>query len=63
MPAEGAYLPYVPAVVELEGTMGARLITNIVDSKLSDLKIGTRAEVTFDCISSELIVPRFSIVT
>ena len=63
MSSEGASLPYVPAVVELDGAMGARLITNIVDSKLNDLKIGTRVEVTFDYLSNELVVPRFSIVT
>jgi uncharacterized OB-fold protein len=50
-------LPYVLAVVELEE--GVHMITNIVDCKPEDVKIGTALEVVFRDCTDEISLPVF----
>lgn len=52
-------LPYVYATVELVEQPGLRLITNIVECPLSDLRIEMPLEVTFRELAPELTVPMF----
>lgn len=51
--------PYVVASVELDGTAGLRVVSNIVDCDPADVKIGMAVEVVFEEMSDELTVPRF----
>jgi uncharacterized protein len=53
-------VPYVAAVVELDGTQGAgaRLLTNIVDVDVETVRIGDKVKVRFDPISDTFTVPR-----
>lgn len=54
-------VPYVSAVVEVDGTQGAgaRMLVNVVDCDPDDVHIGDRVEVVFDKVSDTLAVPRF----
>jgi uncharacterized OB-fold protein len=55
-----AHLPYVPAVIALEGAGGARLISNVVDVEVADLHVGMAVQVVWDDVSDQgVAVPRF----
>ena len=54
-------LPFVIAVVALEGAEGVRLITNLVDVELEELEIGLPVSVVWEDMGPELAVPRFRI--
>jgi uncharacterized OB-fold protein len=54
------YLPYVPAVITLDGGGGVRLISNVVDVELTDLAVGMKVMVVWDDVSEGLAVPRFA---
>lgn len=58
-PAFQDRLPYVAALVELEG--GARIPTNLVDVEPdpSQIKIGMLVEVVFDDVTSDVTLPKF----
>jgi uncharacterized OB-fold protein len=56
-------VPFVIAVVELEGGGGVRMITNIVDAVPEDLDVGLPVEVAWEDISEDLTVPRFRIIS
>ncbi|MBO0730985.1 MAG: Zn-ribbon domain-containing OB-fold protein [Acidimicrobiaceae bacterium] len=53
-------VPYVSAVVELDGTQGAgaRLLANVVDCDPDKVRIGDRVRVSFDRLSDTLALPR-----
>lgn len=53
-------LPYVPAVIELEGAGGVRLISNVVDVPVDAIVIGASVRVIWDDISG-VTVPRFTL--
>ena len=53
-------LPYVPAVITLEGGGGVRLISNVVDVELADLAIGMKVMVVWDDLAEGVAVPRFT---
>jgi hypothetical protein len=54
-------VPYVGAVIELDGTQGAgaRLMANVIDCDPDLVRIGDRVEVVFEKISDTYAVPRF----
>lgn len=52
-------LPFVIAVVSLEGSGGIRMITNLVDVDTSAIEIGMPVEVVWEDMSEELAIPRF----
>ena len=56
-------VPYVAAVVDLDGTQGAgaRLIVNVIDCEVEKVRIGDKGRVVFDKVSDTLAVPRFSL--
>jgi uncharacterized OB-fold protein len=56
-----AVVPYVSAVVELDGTQGAgaRMLVNVVDCDPDQVRIGDKVSVIFDKVSETLAVPRF----
>jgi len=56
-PAFASDLPYAVVVVELEE--GPRIISTLVDCKLTDIKIDMPVEVTFEDVSDEISLPKF----
>ncbi len=56
-------VPYVAAVVEPDGTQGAgaRMILNVIDCDVDEVRIGDRGRIIFDKISPTLAVPRFTL--
>jgi uncharacterized OB-fold protein len=60
LPGMTEHLPYVPAVITLEGGCGVRLISNVVDVELADLAIGMKVMVVWDDFSEGVAVPRFA---
>jgi len=54
-------VPYVSAVVELDGTQGAgaRMLGNLTDCDPDRVRIGDRVQLWFDRVSDTLAVPRF----
>ena len=58
--AAGQELPYLVAVIALEGSGGLRMISNLVRVEPSDVSIGMPVEVVWEDMSDELAVPRFA---
>jgi hypothetical protein len=58
-------VPYVSAIVELDGTQGegARLLANVIDVEPEDVTIGMPVEILFDHVNDDLSVYRFRPVT
>jgi hypothetical protein len=52
-------IPYVVAVVELEGAPGVRLISNVIDVDPARVRIGLPVRVAWDDIDEETTIPRF----
>jgi uncharacterized OB-fold protein len=60
MPGMHDHLPYVPAVVTLEGAGGTRLISNVVDVEVADIRVGMAVQVVWDDVPGDgVAVPRF----
>jgi hypothetical protein len=57
-PAFADDLPYVLALVELDEQPGLRMVTNIIDSELSEITAGAPVEVTFEQ-RGEWSIPQF----
>ncbi len=57
LPAFKDKVPYPVILVELEE--GVRMISNIVDCKNEELRIGMPLEVVFDRINEDLTLPKF----
>ncbi|MCU1346074.1 MAG: hypothetical protein JWL70_2340 [Acidimicrobiia bacterium] len=57
-----AAVPYVGAVVDIDGTQGAgaRLLVNIIDCDVDAVRIGDKVRVVFEKVSDTLTVPRFT---
>ena len=56
-PAFAEDIPYNVAMVELEE--GPRLITNIVDCRDEDIRLGMEVEVVFEDVTDEVTLPKF----
>jgi uncharacterized OB-fold protein len=52
-------LPFVIAVIALEGAGGVRMISNLVDAAPEELAIGLPVELVWEDMSAELSIPRF----
>jgi uncharacterized OB-fold protein len=57
--AAGQQLPFVIAVIALEGAGGVRMISNVVGAKPEDVRVGLPVEVVWEDMSPELAIPRF----
>ena len=53
------HLPYVPAVIELDGAPGVRLISNVVDADIENITVGMQVSVVWDDQPGSGSVPRF----
>lgn len=60
--APGQDLPFVVAVIALDGAPGVRLISNLVDTPLSEIEIGMSVEVVWEDMGPDLTLPRFKAV-
>jgi hypothetical protein len=59
LPGSEDNIPYVAAVIALDGAEPARLISNIVDGDVDAIRIGARVRVVFDHLPDGQSVPRF----
>ena len=59
IPQLADYVPYVAAVVELDDAPGIRLVTNLVDTEIDDIRIGMPVSVTWDDVHANATIPRF----
>jgi uncharacterized OB-fold protein len=59
VPSLAARLPYVVAVIELEGGAGVRLLSNLVDVEPAALRIGMPVAVVWEDMGPGLALPRF----
>ena len=57
--AAGQELPFVIAVIALEGAGGVRMISNVVGVNPEELKIGMPVELVWEDMSPSLALPRF----
>jgi hypothetical protein len=57
--AAGQTLPFVIAVVALEGSGGLRMISNIVGADPASIGIGMAVELVWEDMSADLAIPRF----
>ena len=57
-----AIVPFVSAVIELDGTQGAgaRMIANVTDCDPEKVRIGDRVRIWFDKVNDKYAVPRFA---
>jgi len=60
-PAFAEDIPYNVTMVELEE--GPRLITNIVDCRDEDIRLGMEVEVVFEDVTDEVTLPKFKPVS
>jgi uncharacterized protein len=61
VPAMESCIPYVPALIDLDGAPGARLTTNVVDVPVEDIRIGAPVKVVFVERGDGVVVPRFTL--
>lgn len=54
-------VPYVPAVIELEGAGGHKLISNLVGAPLERIRIGAAVELIWHDRADGVSVPRFAL--
>ncbi len=52
-------VPFVVAVIDLEGAPGVRMISNLVEIEPEAVEIGMPVEVVWEDMSDELAIPRF----
>src|SRR5579863_786048 len=52
-------LPYVVAVIELDGAPGIRIVSNVVDVDARDVSVGMAVDVVWEDMGPELALPRF----
>ena len=57
--AAGQTLPFVIAVISLEGSGGLRMISNVVGIEPEAVQIGMPVELVWEDMSDQLAVPRF----
>jgi uncharacterized protein len=58
-PATASIVPYVVAVVELQGALGTRFTSNLVDASEGDLRPGREVELVWEDMDEYLSLPRF----
>jgi uncharacterized OB-fold protein len=52
-------VPYVIAVIKLDGAGDARLVSNVVDTDPAAVHVGAKVRVVFDDVSDDVSIPRF----
>ena len=60
IPSMAEVVPFVIAVVSLDGVEGVRLMTNVVGIGWDQVKVGLRVQVAWDDVFEEVTIPRFT---
>jgi uncharacterized OB-fold protein len=55
-------LPYVPAVISLPDAGGVRLVSNVVDAPIEEIRVGREVRVVWDDAPEGAVLPRFALV-
>lgn len=61
IPSLADSVPYVPAVIELDGVDGLRLISNVVDASLENIDVGSSVELFWHDREDGVSLPRFKL--
>lgn len=61
-PEAAAHVPYVPALIELDGAPGVRLVSAVVGSPLERVAIGARVALSWQDLPDGVSVPRFTLL-
>ena len=61
LPGTEGNIPYVPAVIALDGAEPARQISNLVDCEVDRIRIGARVRAVFDTVGDGAAVVRFTL--
>ena len=56
------YVPYVVAVIDLDGAPGARFVSTLVDVDPEEVRIGARVRVFWDDVHERTTIPRFELL-
>ena len=59
LPGFESEYPYAVVLVELPNAGGVRILSNMVDCELSEIRIGMPVEVVFEPVSEEITLPKF----
>ena len=62
-PATKDQVPYNAVVVQLLDCGGAKIMSNLVEARNEDIRIGSRVQVVWDDVSSDISLPRFRLVS
>lgn len=60
-PSMEPHIPYVPAVISLDGAGGTRLVSNIVGARVGDIAIGGKVRVIWEDHTDGKTVPHFEL--
>jgi uncharacterized OB-fold protein len=52
-------VPYVVAMIDLDE--GVRLMANLIDCRIEDVRIGSRVQVRFERVNEEVTLPQFTL--
>lgn len=58
-PEAADHLPYVPAIIELDGAPGARIVSAVIDSPIEQVEIGSRVALAWQDLPDGVTLPRF----
>lgn len=61
VPAMEGCIPYVPALIDLDGAPGARLTSNVVDVPIDEIGVGAAVKAVFVERADGVVVPRFTL--
>ncbi|MFC0529767.1 Zn-ribbon domain-containing OB-fold protein [Phytohabitans kaempferiae] len=59
VPEMDASIPYVPAVIALDGADGCRIISNVVGCPVSEVAVGSAVQVEWEDRADGATIPRF----
>ena len=54
-------VPYVPAVIELDGVEGLRLISNVINAPLDSIEVGEKVSICWHDRDDGVSLPRFTL--
>lgn len=59
MPARGFDYPFAVALIELDGTDGVRIASNLIECAIDAIAIGMPVRVAFEKATDEVTLPKF----
>jgi uncharacterized OB-fold protein len=58
-PEAAEHLPYLPAIIELDGAPGVRLVSALIDAPIDQVEIGSRVDLCWQDMPDGVTLPRF----